>query len=38
MALVDDEPQVTMKLLDGIVRRVREVEHAQSLAERSGQL
>ena len=38
MALVDDEPQVTMKLLDGIVRRVREVDRAQSLAERSGQL
>jgi CRP/FNR family cyclic AMP-dependent transcriptional regulator len=27
MSLIDDEPQVTLKLLDGIVRRVRQIEH-----------
>ena len=26
MSLIDDEPQVSMKLLDGIVRRVRQVQ------------
>jgi CRP-like cAMP-binding protein len=26
LALIDDEPQLTLKLLDGIVRRVRQVE------------
>lgn len=28
MALLDDEPQVTMKLLDGIVRRLRQVDRS----------
>ncbi|MGZ5128651.1 MAG: cyclic nucleotide-binding domain-containing protein [Actinomycetota bacterium] len=27
MSLIDDEPQVTLKLLDGIVRRVRQIQH-----------
>jgi CRP-like cAMP-binding protein len=27
MSLLDDEPQVTLKLLDGIVRRFRQVDH-----------
>jgi CRP/FNR family transcriptional regulator, cyclic AMP receptor protein len=27
MSLIDDEPQVTLKLLDGVVRRVRQIEH-----------
>jgi hypothetical protein len=26
MSLIDDEPQVTLKLLDGIVRRVRQIQ------------
>jgi CRP-like cAMP-binding protein len=26
MSLIDDEPQVTLKLLDGVVRRVRQIE------------
>ena len=26
MALIKDEPQVSLKLLDGITRRVRQVE------------
>jgi CRP/FNR family cyclic AMP-dependent transcriptional regulator len=29
-ALVEDEPQLSLKLLDGIVRRVREVERQRS--------
>jgi CRP/FNR family cyclic AMP-dependent transcriptional regulator len=28
MALLEDEPQVTLKLLDGIVRRLRQVERS----------
>jgi CRP/FNR family cyclic AMP-dependent transcriptional regulator len=28
MALLEDEPQVTLKLLDGIVRRIRQVERS----------
>ena len=28
LALLDDEPQVTLKLLDGIVRRIRQVERS----------
>lgn len=28
MALIDDEPQVTFKLLDGIVRRLRQVDRS----------
>jgi CRP-like cAMP-binding protein len=28
MALIKDEPQVTLKLLDGIVRRIRQVERS----------
>lgn len=38
MSLIHDEPQVTMKLLDGIVRRVRQVERLRSQADRSDQL
>jgi len=36
MSLVKDEPQVTMKLLDGIVRRVRQVERTKDQAERAA--
>jgi hypothetical protein len=25
-SLIEDEPQVTLKLLDGVVRRVRQIE------------
>jgi hypothetical protein len=28
LALLGDEPQVTLKLLDGIVRRIRQVERS----------
>ena len=28
MALLEDEPQLTLKLLDGIVRRIRQVERS----------
>lgn len=28
-SLIEDEPQVTMKLLDGIVRRVRQIERSR---------
>jgi CRP/FNR family cyclic AMP-dependent transcriptional regulator len=35
MSLISDEPQVTMKLLDGIVRRVRQVDRLQNQADRS---
>ncbi|HEY6566561.1 MAG TPA: cyclic nucleotide-binding domain-containing protein [Actinomycetota bacterium] len=38
MSLINDEPQVTMKLLDGIVRRVRQVERLRSQADRSDQV
>jgi CRP/FNR family transcriptional regulator, cyclic AMP receptor protein len=37
MSLIADEPQVTMKLLDGIVRRVRQVDRMRSESERSEQ-
>ena len=30
MALIKDEPQVSLKLLDGITRRVRQVDRLQS--------
>jgi hypothetical protein len=28
MALLKDEPQITLKLLDGIVRRVRQIDRS----------
>jgi len=28
LTLLEDEPQVTLKLLDGIVRRIRQVERS----------
>ena len=40
MSLIEDEPQVTLKLLDGIVRRVRQVERlrAEPRSPRLGRL
>lgn len=38
MSLIGDEPQVTLTLLDGITRRVRQVERLRSEAERSSRI